>query len=201
MKSVLDLGKVQYDKIVENFGTIRKNDQLMEECLKSAGFIPNDGPRWDCWVTDDHSPLDWSLAFLNGKVYLRLIWEPQPADTNNISLSDHLDLSFKTIAYFKATYGIDTSLIDNLSSLLVANSSCNIWIATDFEKFPFFKVYLTSPHQLWFGGVLEKLGTLQGTLEIKKFFKVSSIDLVAVDLVDPAHSRTKVLIFLFEKKK
>lgn len=183
----------------------KSNQELYNDIAQHFGSMPADGkPVWDSWVTDDHSPLDWSVAFVPGKQHLRIIWEPQPIIPDNI-LETRKRLSLEYLKFLQAKYNVDVSTVSLILDVLEGEWARNIWFATDFGIIPpLFKLYIPGKTQESYDIILQRVGLLDAVRQIRS--KISqqvkhSIEGIALDLLSIPFARTKVWVSVYVNSK
>jgi DMATS type aromatic prenyltransferase len=120
-------------------------ERLLDELLGASGGWPVGRPRWLSELSDDHSPIEYSLTFGDRcQVRLRVLVEPNEFTP---SLTGSRDLGVRVLRNLAQRYKFSLERLDQLADLFLPESPRGpyaLWYAAELKPngIPDFKVYL-----------------------------------------------------------
>jgi DMATS type aromatic prenyltransferase len=187
-KKVATKAEEQFD-IFSSVLQLPHNEKLFfQKCISPhLGVFPS---KWQSWVTDDHSPYDWSVSITPTSFIPRIVFEPQGEEPNLASMKD---ASTNYLSNLWEMYPhLNRGCMEKISSLIKSQGR-NSWFATEFTGRNHFKIYIFFEEQNAYYQALENLGLSTIALEIVNSFAGYNfiVEGISFDLDSSRDSRVK----------
>jgi DMATS type aromatic prenyltransferase len=203
-------------RILSQYLELPPEQQTVVESILNDIVFPSFGrdhfyPRWQSYITDDFSPIEFSVSFAPKGAKLRLIFEPLGTE-DPIDLTKLRDASASTLELLRKRWPYELNLtqfnaVKTLFFIDEPRGKLVCWYGVDFGAAPIIKVYFNPQIQkpeksaLQVGEeFMERLnhGQHEGWLRLRDYLAehpdTTEIEALSTDLIAPERARIKVHI-------